>query len=140
MTYTVDVEGYLKIISIPPPTLMKDWQDFKIKKSEDGKSVYVQLHDRTPYYNDVVAKLFVLGHFYIGKLVGSGEDGTYVEVKIPPSRIDIIHASERHAWKPSFCVYQKEFLDTDRFYHELSSIGYVSMYPKWLEKIEKKWL
>ena len=140
MTYTVDVEGYLKIVNTPPPVLTTDWLDFKIKMSEDGKSVYVELHDRTPYYNDVIAKLFVLGHFYKGKLVGKGEDGEYASVLIPPSKENIIHASERHMWKPKVCTYQKEFLDHDRFYHELSKIGYVDMYPKWLEKIEKRWL
>ena len=140
MTYSVDVEGYLQVIKTPPSVLTKDWLDFKIRMSEDTNSAYVELHDRTPYYNDVVAKMFVLGHFYRGKLVGKGEDDAFVSIKIPPSKEDIIYASERQAWKPSFCVYQKEFLDTDRFYDELSKIGYVSMYPKWLEKIEKRWL
>lgn len=138
MTYTVDVKGNLKIIKDPPDKLLTDWENFKIHQNDNG-TVHVELHNRTPYYPDVVAKLHVLSQFYKGKLEGKGEDGEPYSIILPVSREDIISASERKRWKPNFCLYQKEFLDTDRFFHELKKIGFEEFYPEWLKTQTKGW-
>jgi len=137
MTYSVDVKGRLKIIQQPPEELTKDWEDFKISLSQNKKTVHVELHGRTPWYNDIVAKLFVLGHYYEGTLKGKGEDGQPYSLRISPDKEEIIHASEREHWDPQFCVYQQEFEKTDRFYNELQKIGFSHLYPMWLTKIKK---
>jgi hypothetical protein len=138
MTYEVDVRGYLKIIKTPTKELSQDWEDFKIRPRKNV--AYIRLEGRTPWYNDVVAKLYVLGHFYEGKLKGKGEDGESYEITLPISKEDIIlRASERKMWEPDFCVYQKDFLVTDRFFDELERIGFENLYPGWLKKIKKEY-
>lgn len=135
MTYTVDVKGDLKIIKSPPVELTEDWEDFMIKLISDSE-VHIELHGRTPWYPDVVAKMFVLGHFYEGKLEGHGEDHSSVTLELPPNKQDIIHASERTRWDPAIFLYQVRYTK-DRFLAELTDIGFASFYPEWLSEIPK---
>jgi len=138
LTYEVDVKGDLVIIKTPvPDKLLTNWKDFQISVN-DNDSVHVELHNRTPWYPDVVAQLFVLSQYYKGKLVGNGEDGDPYTIELPVSRKDIIKASERKEWKPNFRVYQK-FFTVDRFYTELEKIGFLELYPEWLKTIKKEY-
>jgi len=137
MTYRVDVEGNLKIIKTPPQKLLTNWENFKISKNQNG-TVHIELHNRTPYYPDVVAELFVLSHFYKGKLSGKGEDNEPYDIELPIQNDDIIRASERNQWKPDFQIHQQKYKE-DRFLSELERIGFQELYPEWLKKISKNW-
>jgi len=130
MTYTVDVSGNLKVIKKPPEELTKNWHDFQITMINDN-TVHIELHDRTPWYPDVVAKMFVLGHYYKGKLRGHGEDHTHVTLAIPPLKQQIINASERR-------LLLNQYSTKDRFFYELKELGYTKFYPEWLESIPKR--
>lgn len=134
MTYTVDVVGIVKVIKAPPEELQKDWDFFKI--TFNGSTATIELHGHTPWYPGVVAKMFVLGHFYKGSLKGCGEDGEKVVLQIPPTKKEIIKASDREFMKkyPNQPYSQRIKSHTDRFYEELEKIGYKHFYPKWLEE------
>ena len=138
MTYAVNVKGILEIIKTPPEKLLQNWEDFKISK-KSARTVQVKLSNRTPYYPDMVTKLFVLSQYYKGKLVGKGEDGNLYTIELPVSKEDIIRASERKEWDPNFMIYQK-FFTVDRFYTELEKIGFLELYPEWLKTIKKEYL
>lgn len=133
MTYGVDVGGKFKIIKQPPEKLLIDWEDFKIKKT-DNNTVKIHLSDRTPWYPDIVAKLYVLSQYFKGRLRGHGEDGQSYEVNFPPTKEEIIRASERQIWG---IIEDQKFYKEDRFQNELDKIGFGNLYPEWLKTIPK---
>jgi hypothetical protein len=147
MTYEVDVSGNVIVIQIPPKQLQQNWEDFEIQKrvtcnttkpyEEEG--YWIHLKNRTPWYNDVVAKLYVLSQYFKGELKGKGEDGEPYTITLPIAKESIIEASERNVWKPSFCIYQIAYGDKDRFYSELKKINFENLYPEWLAQIPKTW-
>ena len=137
MTYAVNVQGECKILKTETPQkLLEDWEDFKIKQL-NPTTVSIKLSGRTPWYKDVVAKLYVLSQYFSGILKGKGEDGEPYKITLPTTHEDVLSASERTTWDPEFKVYQKH-LKVDCFHSELEKIGFLDLYPSWLSKVKKE--
>lgn len=133
MTYTVDVSGIFTIIKEPPEILKQDWEDFQIEVMND-KEVSMELHGRTPWYQDVEAKLYVLGLFYEGMFEGEGEDGKYYSITLPMTKDEIINTSERLEWGKETDHKNKEI---DTLYDNLKDIKMTQYYPEWLKDVPK---